>query len=171
MGRRRPRLTLMSRSFFSLHLIGHLKKKERESESERGVAAARNGAPAMVSSSMILPVYFRLLSPPVKLRGNITRSLRSNSSLKKKIQLRSWFLHRRCSWSDRRGNGSLSADPWPRQGQGLLSDATYCFAGVPGCSRDRHGFPLSVSRAAMQHIADAPAAGVPSRPQGTRRTR
>ncbi|CAN7139387.1 unnamed protein product, partial [Brassica rapa subsp. narinosa] len=67
----------------------------RESESERGVAAARNGAPAMVSSSMILPVYFRLLSPPVKLRGNITRSLRSNSSLKKKIQLRSWFLHRR----------------------------------------------------------------------------
>ncbi|CAN7005916.1 unnamed protein product [Brassica rapa subsp. trilocularis] len=31
-----------------------------------------------------------------RLRGNITRSLRSNSPLKK-IQLRSWFLHRRCS--------------------------------------------------------------------------
>ncbi|CAG7883955.1 unnamed protein product [Brassica rapa] len=58
MGRRSPRLTLMSRSFFSLHLIGHLKnKRERESESERGVAAARNGAPTMVSSSMMLPVY------------------------------------------------------------------------------------------------------------------
>ncbi|KAG2254332.1 hypothetical protein Bca52824_084468 [Brassica carinata] len=32
-------------------------KKEKESESERGVAATRNGAPAMVSSPMMLPVY------------------------------------------------------------------------------------------------------------------
>ncbi|KAH0942609.1 hypothetical protein HID58_002246, partial [Brassica napus] len=71
MGRRRLRLTLMSRSFFSLHFIRHLKnKRERERESERGVAATRNGAPAMFSSTMMLPVY---PSP--------------------------WFLHRRCSWA------------------------------------------------------------------------
>ncbi|KAF2595554.1 hypothetical protein F2Q68_00009495 [Brassica cretica] len=33
------------------------RERERESESERGVAATRNGAPAMVSSLMMLPVY------------------------------------------------------------------------------------------------------------------
>ncbi|CAF2152035.1 unnamed protein product, partial [Brassica rapa] len=33
------------------------------------------------------------------LLGAITRSLRSNFPPKKKIQLRPWFLHRRCSWA------------------------------------------------------------------------
>ncbi|CAN6802100.1 unnamed protein product [Brassica oleracea var. botrytis] len=97
MGRRRPRLTLMSRSFFSLHSIGHLKKK-RESESESGVATARDGAPAMVSSSMMLPVY---PSPSISYSE---ASWKHNKKFAKELsiekedhQLRSWFLHRRCS--------------------------------------------------------------------------
>ena len=97
MGRRRPRLTLMSRSFFSLHSIGHLKKK-RESESESGVATARDGAPAMVSSSMMLPVY---PSPSISYSE---ASWKHNKKFAKELsieeedhQLRSWFLHRWCS--------------------------------------------------------------------------
>ncbi|KAG2266282.1 hypothetical protein Bca52824_073361 [Brassica carinata] len=87
----------MSRSFFSLHSIGHLKKK-RESESESGVATAQDGAPAMVSSSMMLPVY---PSPSISYSE---ASWKHNKKFAKELsieeedhQLRSWFLHRRCS--------------------------------------------------------------------------
>ncbi|CAN6883376.1 unnamed protein product [Brassica oleracea] len=85
----------MSRSFFSLHSIGHLKKK-RESESESGVATARDGAPAMVSSLMMLPVY---PSPSISYSE---ASWKHNKKFAKELsieeedhQLRSWFLHRR----------------------------------------------------------------------------
>jgi len=87
----------MSRSFFSLHSIGHLKKK-RESESESGVATARDGAPAMVSSLMMLPVY---PSPSISYSE---ASWKHNKKFAKELsieeedhQLRSWFLHRWCS--------------------------------------------------------------------------
>ena len=73
-------------------------EKKRESESESGVATARDGAPAMVSSSMMLPVY---PSPSISYSE---ASWKHNKKFAKELsieeedhQLRSWFLHRRCS--------------------------------------------------------------------------
>nr|VDC62404.1 unnamed protein product [Brassica rapa] len=73
-------------------------EKKRESESESGVATARDGAPAMVSSSMMLPVY---PSPSI---SSSEASWKHNKKFAKELsieeedhQLRSWFLHRRCS--------------------------------------------------------------------------